>query len=85
MPFFYDNNGKYSEAVMKLSGTASDWTRDGITSLSLWFKGYPAYVGSFVEAPAGTYTMTSSALISMTPLMNFTLPIRRLAAPSQLS
>ena len=45
---------------MKQSGTASDWTRDGIASLSLWFKGYPAYVGSFIEGPTGTYTMTSS-------------------------
>jgi hypothetical protein len=28
--------------------------------LSLWFRGYPASTGSFVEAPAGTYTMTAS-------------------------
>ncbi len=60
VPFFYDNGGKYSEAVMKQSDTASDWTRDGIASLSLWFKGYPAYVGSFVEGPTGTYTIVSS-------------------------
>jgi hypothetical protein len=28
--------------------------------LSIWFRGNPASVGSFVEAPAGTYTMTGS-------------------------
>jgi hypothetical protein len=28
--------------------------------LSLWFRGYPASVGSFVEGPVGTYTMTGS-------------------------
>jgi hypothetical protein len=60
MPFFYDNGSKYSEAVIKQSGTASDWTRDGIVFLSLWFRGYPAYVGSFVEGPTGTYTIVSS-------------------------
>ena len=60
MPFFYNNNMKYSEAERALSGSASDWTRESVEKLSLWFKGYPAYVGSFVEAPAGTYTMTAS-------------------------
>jgi hypothetical protein len=29
-------------------------------TLSLWFRGYPASVGTFVEGPAGTYTMTAS-------------------------
>ena len=60
MPFFYDNNGKFSEAVLKLSGTASDWTIDGVEFLSLWLKGYPAYVGGFAEGPPDTYTMTST-------------------------
>jgi hypothetical protein len=60
MPYAYDNNGVYSEAVLPLSGTESDWTRDDVTSLSLWFKGYPAYVGGFAEGPTGTYTLTST-------------------------
>jgi len=55
MPYFYDNDNKYSEAVMRLSGSDSNWTRDSVISLSLWFKGYPKYVGGFVEDPAGTY------------------------------
>jgi hypothetical protein len=37
-----------------------DWTVYGIDELSLWFHGAPGSVGSFVEDPAGTYTMTAS-------------------------
>ena len=39
MPLSYDNNGKYSEATMALTGTARDWTRYGIAELSLRFRG----------------------------------------------
>jgi hypothetical protein len=61
MPFLYDNSGTatYSEAQRTFNPT-QDWTREGVDSLTLWFRGYPAYVGSFVEAPAGTYTMTGA-------------------------
>ncbi len=59
MPFFYNNNMKYSEAVKTLD-SQRDWTKNGVTELSLWFKGYPEYVGSFVEAPVNTYTMTGT-------------------------
>ena len=37
-----------------------DWTEEGVTELSLWFRGYPGSVGSFVEGPVGTYTMTGT-------------------------
>jgi hypothetical protein len=61
MPYYYDNAGtaNYSEAERTFS-PVQDWTRKGVGVLSLWFRGYPAYLGSFVEAPAGTYTMTAS-------------------------
>jgi hypothetical protein len=63
MPIAYDNNkqgySKYSEVEHTLTDQR-DWTEQGVTDLSLWFRGYPAMVGSFVEAPAGTYTMTAS-------------------------
>jgi len=61
MPLFYDNSGTatYSEAQRTFS-PKQDWTREGVEALSFWFRGHPAYVGSFVEAPAGTYTMTGS-------------------------
>jgi hypothetical protein len=38
MPYFYDNNNKYSEAQLTLS-PAQDWTRLGVTVLSLSFLG----------------------------------------------
>ena len=60
MPYFYDNDMKYSEAVMDLTGSASDWTKDDVNQLSLWFIGAPGPVGSFIEDPAGTYTMTAN-------------------------
>ena len=61
MPLFYDNAGtaNYSEAERSFS-PAQDWTREDVGTLSLWFRGHPAYVGSFTEGPVGTYTMTAS-------------------------
>jgi len=63
MPFWYDNDkqgyANYSEAELTLTGQ-SDWTEQGVAELSLWFRGSAAFVGSFVEAPAGTYTITGS-------------------------
>jgi len=62
MPISYNNNKqgalKYSEVTMTLSNQR-DWTTRGVKELSLWFRGYPGSVGSFVEAPAGTYTLTA--------------------------
>jgi len=63
MPIVFDNNkqgfANYSEVELTLADQR-DWTEQGVAELSLWFRGYPASVGSFVEGPAGTYTMTAS-------------------------
>jgi hypothetical protein len=63
MPLVFDNNkqgfSKYSEAELTLSNVR-DWTVEGVSELSLWFRGNPVSVGSFVEGPAGTYTMTGA-------------------------
>jgi hypothetical protein len=63
MPLAYDNDKQgyayYSEVEYTLT-EQRDWSEEGVTELSLWFRGYPASVGSFVEGPAGTYTMTGS-------------------------
>ena len=63
MPLVYDNNKQgysmYSETELTLTAP-HDWTEEGVTELSLWFRGYPASTGSFVEGPVGTYTMTAS-------------------------
>jgi len=63
MPLFYDNDKqgylKYSQAELTLT-TVRDWTQQGVTQLSLWFRGYPATVGNFTEGPVGVYKMTAS-------------------------
>jgi hypothetical protein len=63
MPLSYDNNkqgyAKYSETELTLTDTR-DWTDENVAELSIWFRGYPASTGSFVEGPTGTYTMTAS-------------------------
>ena len=63
MQYLYDNNKynylNYSEAGLTLN-FPRDWTERGVKMLSLWFRGYPASVGSFVEGPVGTYTMRAS-------------------------
>jgi len=38
MPYFYDNNLKTSEATLTLT-YPRDWTEEGVTKLSLWFRG----------------------------------------------
>ncbi|MGB2866535.1 MAG: LamG domain-containing protein [Sedimentisphaerales bacterium] len=63
MPVSYDNNkqgfSKYSEVELTLDAVR-DWTAEGVVELSLWFRGYAGSVGSFVEGPAGTFTMTGA-------------------------
>ena len=60
MPYFYDKDLKYAEAVLPLEGSARDWTAGDVYELSLWLSGYIGNVGSFVEATAGTYTITGA-------------------------
>ncbi len=60
MPFFYENNMKYSEVARTLPAHMKDWTQEGVKALSLWYYGYPAGQGSFSEGPAGIYTMTGA-------------------------
>ncbi|UCE49318.1 MAG: LamG domain-containing protein [Phycisphaerales bacterium] len=61
MPLFYDNTGgvRNSQAELKLVAPR-DWTRHGVSRLSLWFRGYPPSVGSFTEGPVGTFTLTAA-------------------------
>jgi hypothetical protein len=61
MPFAYDNTAGVtnSEAVLTLD-SPRDWTEQGVDTLSLWFRGYPASVGSLEEGPVGTFTMTAA-------------------------
>jgi hypothetical protein len=64
MPLDYNNTKTpyYSEAARTFD-TPQNWTGSGsniLKALSLWFRGYPASVGSFTESPVGTYTITAS-------------------------
>ncbi len=62
MPIVFDNkqgSAKYSQVEYTLTDQR-DWTEEGVVNLSLWFRGNPPSVGSFVEGPIGTYTMTGS-------------------------
>jgi hypothetical protein len=71
----YDNDGTVNEGTdYEQSGTLlyseterqwtdpQDWTREGVTSLTLWFRGVPASVGSFApqgQAEGPPITMTA--------------------------
>jgi hypothetical protein len=57
MPYSYDTGMKYSEAWLPLTGIERDWTREGVTSLSLWFRGHLPYLGGFSEDAPGTCTV----------------------------
>jgi regulation of enolase protein 1 (concanavalin A-like superfamily) len=69
MYMHYDNDGTVNEGTSyEQSGTflysevdrqwevAQDWTRKGADSLTLWFQGVPASVGSFTAGPPITMT-----------------------------
>jgi hypothetical protein len=60
MPLDYGNLNppNYSEATRTFT-SPQDWVIQGTKALSLWIRGYAPPVGSFVQAPAGTYTMTA--------------------------
>ncbi len=82
MPYFYNNSKQgflnYSEVRMTLS-YPRDWTQQGVEVLSLWFRGYPLYVGGFIEAPAGTYTMTASGVDIWDPSDQFHFAYKELS------
>jgi hypothetical protein len=60
MPYFYDNDKKYSQATMQMPDALKDWTQAGVESLSFWYRGYAAYVGGFKSLPGGVYEVTGA-------------------------
>ncbi len=84
MPFFYDNDMKYSEAVMSLE-SLRDWTMQDVQELSLWHIGYPAYSGSFIEDPAGTYTVTGSGVDIWGLTDEFHFAYKQLTGPGSIT
>ncbi len=85
MPFMYDNTAGVtnSEAVLAIV-SPRNWNRQGLTDLSLWFIGYPASVGSFAEAPAGTYTMTGSGADIWNAADEFYFAYKTLTGPGSI-
>jgi hypothetical protein len=87
MPLLYDNNkqgySKYSETEMILN-VWRDWTQYDVGELSIWFKGYPASVGSFIEGPAGTYTMTGSGADIWNQSDEFHFAYKELTGPGSI-
>ena len=87
MPLLYDNNkqgfSKYSEVELTLSAVR-DWTEEGVAELSIWFRGNPASVGSFVEAPASTYTMTATGADIWNDADEFHYAFKTLTGPGSI-
>ncbi|MHC4119343.1 MAG: LamG domain-containing protein [Planctomycetota bacterium] len=83
MPFFYENDLKYSEATRALT-SGRDWTRLGVNTLSLWFRGYPASVGSFTEAPAGTFTVIGTGADIWSQADEFHYVYKELSGPGSI-
>ncbi len=87
MPLNYDNGkqdySKYSEVELTLSAVR-DWTAEDVAELSIWFRGYPASVGSFVEGPVGTYTMTASGADIWTAADEFHYAFKTLNGPGSI-
>jgi len=87
MPLSYDNNkqgyAKYSETEKMLVDTR-DWTEEDVAELSIWFRGYPASTGSFVEGPVGTYTMTGSGADIWNEADEFHFAYKTLAGPGTI-
>jgi hypothetical protein len=60
MPFDYNNVGsRHDSNATRTFVDPCDWTAEGVKSLELWFRGWPASVGSWVES-SGTHTITAS-------------------------
>jgi hypothetical protein len=87
MPLFYDNNKQgyadYSEVDYKLTDQR-DWTKEGVAELSIWFRGNPASVGSFVEDPTGTYTMTATGADIWSTADEFHYAFKTLTGPGSI-
>ena len=88
MPLSYDNNkqgyAKYSEAELTLSDIR-DWTAEGVAELSLWFRGNPPSVGSFVEGPIGTYTITATGADIWNQADEFHFAYKTLTGPGTIT
>ena len=82
MPFSYDNNRKFSEATLTLTA-GKDWTREGVTSLSLWYRGAAANAAEkmyvVLNGTAVVYNNDTS-LTQKTGWTEWVIPLQQFAA-----
>jgi len=58
MPLYFDNSmTPFKSEADRTWTTAQNWTVNGVTDLSLWFKGAPA---AFIQTAADSFTMSAS-------------------------
>jgi hypothetical protein len=82
MPYAYDTNLKSSEATMTLV-PARDWTLQGVTSLSLWFRGASANAAEKMYiALNGTAVVYSSdtSITQKTSWTQWVIPLQQFSA-----
>ncbi len=82
MPMDYNNAKKpfYSEAEYEFT-TPQDWTVNGVTDLSLWFRGNPV---SFVETAPGAITMSAAGVDIWDVKDEFRFGFQRLAGDGSI-
>jgi hypothetical protein len=81
MPYSYDNNLKYSEATKTLTYPV-DWTQDGVTTLSLWFRGKAANAAEpmYVALNGGTPVYHDDAAVAQaTDWQEWVIPLQKFA------
>ncbi|MHC4434423.1 MAG: hypothetical protein ACYTBS_21490, partial [Planctomycetota bacterium] len=85
MPLSYNNTGgtRNSEAVLTLTAPR-DWTKYGVSILSLSYRGLPPSVGSFTEGSVGTFTMTGSGADINGPSDEFHYAYKTLTGPGTI-
>jgi hypothetical protein len=87
MPIAYNNNkkglAKYSETHKNLI-YPRDWTKEGVSELSLWFHGRCDSAGNFVEEPIGVFTIKSSGTDIGGERDQFHFAYKRLTGPGSI-
>jgi len=82
MPLSYDNNFKFSEATLTLT-SGNDWTRQGVTELSLWYRGLAANAGErmyvALNGTAVVYHNDPNA-VQKTAWTEWVIPLQQFAA-----
>jgi len=80
MPYFFDNIAGYSEATRALA-YPRNWTEQGVRTLSLWFRGFPA---GFLEEAGGTVLLSAMGTDIGGTEDQFRFVYKRLSGPGSI-